>query len=108
MAHYNETTLQAIQTDVVNKAVNREETNVVSDDRPPPINNSVKDLTRKGYCRLIGYYNNIIKKDASPNVYADCVKTPHEVKHLFVCPVHSTTLRLQETKISRCKRIKLR
>ena len=31
-------------------------------------------------------------KDASINVCADCGKMPHDVKHLFVCPGHPTTL----------------
>ena len=67
-------TLQALHTDTVNKAVNSHERNVVIDGRPPPISNSEKDLTRKerstlaqlrsGYCRLLGSYKSIIKKDA--------------------------------------------
>ena len=39
--------LQALFTDAVNKAVKSHETNVMLDDPPPTINNSVKDLTRK-------------------------------------------------------------
>ena len=38
------------------------------------------------------YYKSRIKKDASLDVCADCGKTPHDVKHLFACPAHSTTL----------------
>ena len=33
-----------------------------------------------------------IKKDANLDVCADCGTTPHDVKHLFVCPAHPTTL----------------
>ena len=40
-------TLQALDTDAVNKAVNSHDRNVVLDGRPLPINNSEKDLTRK-------------------------------------------------------------
>ena len=53
-------TLQALHTDAVNKSVNSHEWNAVLDYRPPPINNSEKDLTSKervtlsqiksGYC----------------------------------------------------------
>ena len=32
------------------------------------------------------------KKDANLDVCADCDTTPHDVKHLFVCPAHPTTL----------------
>ena len=72
------------------------------DGRPPPISNSEKELTRKerstlaqlrsGYCRLLGSYKNRIKKDANFDVCADCGTTHHDVKHLFVCPAHPTTL----------------
>ena len=70
--------------------------------RPPPISNSEKELTRKEcstlaqlrsrYCRLLGSYKSSIKKDASLDVCADCGTRPHDVKHLFVCPAHPTTL----------------
>ena len=40
-------TLQALHTDAVNNAVKSQDKNVVLDDRPPPISNSEKDLTRK-------------------------------------------------------------
>ena len=66
------------------------------DGRPPSISNSEKELTRKerstlaqlrsGYCRLLGSYKSRIKNDA------DCGTTPHDVKHLVVCPAHPTTL----------------
>ena len=50
-----------------------------------PITRSVVD----GY----GYgYKSRIKKDANLDVCADCGTTPHDVKHLFVCPAHLTTL----------------
>ena len=45
-----------------------------------------------GYCKLLGSYKSRIKKDASPDVCADCSKTPHDAKHLFACPAHPTTL----------------
>ena len=57
------------------------------DGRPPSISSSEKELTRKerstlaqlrsGYCRLLGSYK--------------MGTTPHDVKHLFVFPAHSTT-----------------
>ena len=69
------------------------------DGRPPPISNSEKELARKerstlaqlrsGYCRLLGSYKSRMKKDANLDV---CGTTPHDVKHLFVCPAHPTTL----------------
>ena len=72
------------------------------DGRPAPISYSEKKLTRKersilaqlrsGYCRLLGSYMSRIKKDANLDVCADCGTTPHDVKHLFVCPAHPTTL----------------
>ena len=91
-------TLQALHTAAVVKAVQCHERNVVLDGRPLPISNSEKELTRKerstlaqlrsGYCRLLGSYKSRIKKDASLYVCADCGTTPHDVKHLFVCPAH--------------------
>ena len=99
-------TLQALHTDAVNKAVKIHERNVVLDGRPPPINNSEKELTikehstlaqlRSGYCRLLGSYKSRIKKDASLNVCADCGMTLHDVKHLFVFPAHPTTMPLSD------------
>ena len=75
---------------------------MVLDGRPPPISNSEKELTRKerstiaqlrsGYCRLLGSYKSRIKKDINLDVCADCGTTLHDVKHLFVCPAHPTTL----------------
>ena len=47
---------------------------------------------RSRYCKLIGSYKSRIKKDASLDVCADCGKTPHNVKHLFACLAHLTTL----------------
>ena len=95
-------TLQALHTAAVVKAFQCHERNVVLDCRHPPISNSEKELTRKerstiaqlrsGYCRLLGSYKSRIKKDANLDVYADCGTTPHDVKHLFVCPAHPTTL----------------
>ena len=94
--------LHAIHTDAVNKAVKDQKKNIVLDDLPHPINDSERDLTRKeratlaqlrsGYCKLLGSYKSRIKKDASLDVCADCGKTPHDVKHLFACPAHPTTL----------------
>ena len=42
--------------------------------------------------QLLGSYKSRIKKDASLDVCADCGKTPHDVKHIFACPAHPTTL----------------
>ena len=102
LADNRKATLQGIHTDAVSKAVNDQKNNIVLDDLTHPINNSEKDLTRKeratlaqlrsGYCKLLGSYKSRIKKDASLNVCADCGQTPHDVKHLFACPAHTTTL----------------
>ena len=99
IAKDRKTTLQAIHTMAVNQAVTSLGRNVVLDDRPPAINISEKELTRKertaiaqlrsGYCRLIGSYKSRISKDVSLDV---CSETPHDVKHLFNCPVHPTTM----------------
>ena len=72
-ANDRKATLRAINTITVNQAVNRQEVNVVLDDRAPLINNSEKDLTRKeritlaqlrsGHCRLTGSYKSRINKD---------------------------------------------
>ena len=97
-----DTTLQARHTDAVDKAVKSHERNVVLVGRP--ISSSELDLTltrkerstlsqlRSGYCRLLGSYKSRIKKDASLNACADCGTMPHDVKHLFVCPAHPTTM----------------
>ena len=92
-------TLQAIYTVAANQAVTSLGRNVVLDDRPPLINISEKELTRKerttlaqirsGHCRLLGSYKSRISKDASLDV---CGKTPPDVKHLFNCPAHPTTM----------------
>ena len=95
-------TLQAIHTMAVNQAVTSLRRNVVLDDRPPLFNISEKELTskerttlaqlRSGHCRLLGSYKRRISKDASLYVCADFGKTPHDVKHLFNCPVHPSTM----------------
>ena len=102
LADNRKATLQAIQTDAVNKAVKDQKKNIVLNDFPHPIKDSEKDLTRKeratlaqlrsGYYKLLGSYKSRIKKDASLNVWVDCGKTPHDVKNLFACPAHPTTL----------------
>ena len=102
LADNRKATLQAIHTEAVNKAVNDQKKNIVFDDLPHPINDSEKDLTgkervtlaqvRSGYCKLLGFYESRIKKGASLNVCVDCGQTPHDVKHLFACPAHPTTL----------------
>ena len=72
---------------------------MVLNGRPPPISNSEKELTRKERSTLaqlrseyVGSYKSRIKKDANLDVCADSGTTPHDVKHLFVCPAHPTTL----------------
>ena len=102
LANNRKATLQAIHSDAVNKAVKDQKKNIVLDGFPHPISDSEKDLTRKeratlaqlrsGYCKLLGSYKSRIKKDASLDICADCGKTPHDVKHLFDCPAHLTTL----------------
>ena len=87
VAKDRKSTLQALHTDAVNKAVKSHERNVVLDGRLSLIRNSEKDLTRmehstlvqlrSGYCGLLGSYKSRIKKDASLNVCADCGMTPH-------------------------------
>ena len=102
LANNRKATFWAIHSDAVNKDVKDQKKNIVLDGLPHQINNSEKDLTRKeratlaqlrsGYCNLIGSYKSRIKKDARLDVCADCSKTPHDVKHLFACPAHPTTL----------------
>ena len=99
IAKDRKTTLQAIHNMAVNQAVTSLGRNVALDDRPPAINISEKELTRKerttlaqlksGHCRLLGSYKSRISKDVSLDV---CSKTPHDVKHLFNCPAHPTTM----------------
>ena len=67
IAKDRKTTLQAIYTMAVNQSVNNLRRNVVLDDRPPVINISEKELTRKerttlaqlrsGHCRLLQEQN---------------------------------------------------
>ena len=92
-------TLQAFHTAAVVKAVQCHERNVVLDGRPPPISNSEKELTRKerstlaqlrsGYCRFMGLLQGQNQEGCKPRCLCT---TPHDVKHLFVCPAHLTTL----------------
>ena len=53
LASDREATLDTIHTDRINQDVNHQERNVVLDDRPPPMNNSEKDLTRKECTTLV-------------------------------------------------------
>ena len=102
LANNRKATLQAIHSDAVNKAVKDQKNNIVLDGLPHPLNDSEKYLTRKehatlpqfrsGYCKVLGSYKSRIKKDASLVVCADCGKMPHNVKYLFACPSHPTTL----------------
>ena len=102
LANNRKATLQATHSDAVNKAVKDQKKNIMLDGLPHPINGSEKDLTRKecatlaqlrsGYCKLLGSYKSRIKKDANLDVCVDCGKTPHDVKYLFACPAHPTTL----------------
>ena len=85
LANNRKATLQAIHSDAINKAVKDQKKNIVLYGLPHPINDS-------GYCKLLGSYKSRIKNDASIDVCADCSKTPHDVKHLFACPAHATTL----------------
>ena len=95
-------TLQAIHTKAIKQAVNSQRSNVVVDDRPPLSNISEKELTRKerttlaqlgsGHCIFLGSYKSRISKDTSLDICTDCGKTPHDVKHLFNCPAHPTTM----------------
>ena len=64
LADNKKSTLQAIHTDAVNKAVKDQKKNIVLDDLPHLIKVAEKDLTRKeratlaqlrsGYCKLLG------------------------------------------------------
>ena len=93
-ANNRKATLHANHSDAVNKAVKDQKQNIVLDGIPHPINDSEKDLTRKEratlaqlrseYCKLLCSYKSRIKKDVG--------QTPHDVKHLFACPAHPTTL----------------
>ena len=95
-------TLQEIHTMSVKQAITSLRRNVVLDDRPPLINISEKELTwrerstlaqlRTGHCRLLGSNKSRISKDESLDVCADCRKTAHDVKHLFNCQAHPTTM----------------
>ena len=102
IAKDRKTTRQAIHTMAVNQAANSLGRNLVLDDRPPAINISEKELTRKerttlanlrsGHCRLLGSYKSRISKDVILDVCAECGETPHDVKHLFNCLAHPTTM----------------
>ena len=102
IAKDRKTTLQAIHTMAVDQDVTNQGRNVVLDDRPTAINISEQELARKerttlaqlrsGHCRFLGSYKSRISKDVSLDVCADCGKTPHDVKHLFNCPAHPTTM----------------
>ena len=102
IAKDRKTALQAIHTMAVNQAVTSLGRNVVLDDRPPAINISENVFTWKerttlsqlrfGHCKLLGSYKSRISKDVSLYVCANCGKTPHDVKHLFNCSAHPTTM----------------
>ena len=117
---------QALHTAAVVKAVQCHEKNVVLDGRPPPINNSEKELTRKerstlaqlrsGYCRLLGSYKSRIKKDANLDV---CTARRLMMSSIFsfpgspdytdtVRPMEQTDGRCPGTQLSRGKRPRLK
>ena len=106
IAKDRKTTRQAIHTMAANQDVTSLGRNVVLDDRPQVINISENELTRKerttlaqlrsGHCILLGSYKSRISKDVSLDVCADRGETPHDVKHLFNCPAHPTTMTLSE------------
>ena len=79
LANNRKATLQAIHSDAVNKAIKDQKNNIVLDGLPHPINDSEKDLTRKERATLA-------------QLRSGYCKTPHDVKHLFACPAHPTTL----------------
>ena len=66
-----------------------------------PINDSEKDPTRKerailaqlrsGYCKLLDSYKSRIKKDTSRRM-CRLRQDAHDVKHIFACQAHPTTL----------------
>ena len=83
IAKDRKTTLQAILTMAVNQAVTSLGRNVVVDDRPPAINISERELTRKERTalaqlrsELLGSYKSRISKDVSLHVCADCGQIP--------------------------------
>ena len=90
---------KATHTKAVIQAVNSQGRNVVLDDRPPLINISEKELTRRerttlahltsGHCILLGSYKSRLSNYGSLDVCADCGKTPHDI---FNCPAHPTTM----------------
>ena len=90
-------TFQAIHT----KPVNSPGRHIVLDDHLPLIK-AQQELTRmegtnlvllrSGHCRLLGSYKSRIIKDASLDLCVDCGKTPRDVKHIFNCPAHTTTM----------------
>ena len=90
-------TLQAVHTVAVVKAVQCQERNVVLDGWPPPNSSSEKELTRKDRSNPCSTKIRILvdswaltraesRRMQANNVCADCGTTPHDVKHLFVCP----------------------
>ena len=88
-------TLQALHTDAVNMAVKSHERNVVRGGRPPPISNSEKDQTRKERSTKIrilwtpGLLQEHNQEGCKPQRLC---RLRHDVKHLFVFQVHSTTM----------------
>ena len=102
LADNRKATLQAIYTDAVNKAVKDQKKEYIVRwsstpnqrlrKRPNQEGTPTLAQLRSGYCKLIGSHKSRIKKDASLNVFADCRKTSHDVKHLFACPAHPTKL----------------
>ena len=89
-------TLQAIHIMAVNQDVTSLRRNVVLDDRPPLINISEKELTRRerttlpplrsGYCRLLGSFKGRISRDASLDVVV-VVRLPRPMEGNGVTPI---------------------
>ena len=96
-------TLQTVHTHYVDQALKRQGNNRVLNDRPPTISSEETRLNRQertklaqlrsGHCRLLGNYKKRIGKD-NTDLCPDCGTVTQDVRHLFSCPAHPTTLTL--------------
>ena len=105
-------TLSAVHTSAVERAITRLGRNALLDTTPPAIDPSETSLgrahrtalsqLRSGYCARLNSYRHRIGLADSP-LCPDCSTEDHTVGHLFQCPSHPTSLELRDLWCAPCE-----